>query len=81
MKSLLKLYIVPRVQILWEGKNLPNYTSIKITKSEHRWGSCSAKNGLCFSYRLAEYLEKDIGIVHKKETFYASEIKESNTHL
>ncbi len=58
MKSLLKAYVIPRVRALWEGQNLPAYTSIKITKSEHRWGSCSGKNGLCFSYRLVEYLEK-----------------------
>lgn len=27
-------------------------TGIKITSARTRWGSCSAKNGLCFSYRL-----------------------------
>ncbi len=57
MKRQLEEYIVPRVHDLWEGENLPKYTSIKITKSEGRWGSCSARNGLCFSYRLAEYLD------------------------
>jgi predicted metal-dependent hydrolase len=36
--------------------SLPEITSTKITLSEKRWGSCSAKNGLCFSYRLGEYL-------------------------
>lgn len=25
---------------------------VKITSAQTRWGSCSAKNGLCFSYRL-----------------------------
>ncbi len=56
-KKKLREYIIPRVHELWDGKNLPKITSIKITKSERRWGSCSAKNWLCFSYRLAEYLE------------------------
>ncbi len=34
MKVFLKEYIIPRVRELWEGKNLPQYTSIKITTSE-----------------------------------------------
>lgn len=28
---------------------------IKITGAEHRFGSCSCKNSLCFSYRLVTY--------------------------
>ena len=56
-KKILRAYIVPRVSELWEWKWLPQVTSIKITKSERRWGSCSAVNWLCFSYRLAEWLE------------------------
>lgn len=28
------------------------YKSIKITSAQKRWGSCSAKGGLCFSWRL-----------------------------
>lgn len=59
MKERLAGYIIPRVRELWEWKDLPKYTSIKITKSEWRWWSCSAKNGLCFSYRLSEYLQKE----------------------
>lgn len=57
MKKRLEIYLIPRVRELWTGKNLPPYTSIKITKSERRWWSCSGKNGLCFSYRLAEWLK------------------------
>ena len=53
----LRLYIIPRVYEFWEWKNLPKITSIKITKSEGRWGSCSGKNWLCFSYRLFEYID------------------------
>ncbi len=56
MKDRLWAYIIPRTYILWEDKNLPKIKHIKITKSENRWGSCSAKNWLCFSYRLAEYI-------------------------
>lgn len=33
--------------------------SIKITSAQARWGSCSYKNGLCFSYRLM-LLEQDL---------------------
>ncbi len=29
-------------------------TSIKVTSAQKRWGSCSGKNGLCFSFMLAE---------------------------
>lgn len=28
-------------------------TSFKITSAEHRYGSCSGKNGLCFAYKTA----------------------------
>lgn len=30
-------------------------SGIKITGAEHRFGSCSGKNSLCFSYRLVTY--------------------------
>ena len=56
MKKRLMEYLRVRVPELWEWRWLPKYTSIKITKSERRWWSCSGKNWLCFSYRLAEWL-------------------------
>lgn len=59
-KERLSDYIIPRIYELSTGKNLPKITSIKITSSEKRWGSCSSKNGLCFSYRLAEYLPQEL---------------------
>lgn len=70
MKTKLMEYLTYRVPELWEWTSLPKYTSIKITKSERRWWSCSGKNWLCFSYRLAEYLEQhplfiDAVIVHE----------------
>ncbi len=42
-------------------------TSVKITSAMTRWGSCSAKNSLCFSYRLMLYpIEAiDYVIVHE----------------
>lgn len=67
-KKKLRTYLLLRIDELWVWKNLPNITSIKITKSERRWGSCSARNWLCFSYRLAEYIDTvflDAIIIHE----------------
>lgn len=38
-------------------------TSIKITSAQTRFGSCSAKNALCFSWRIMLYPEKAIDYV------------------
>lgn len=40
---------------------------LKITRAVTRWGSCSAKNSLCFSYRIALLPEKaaDYVVVHE----------------
>lgn len=57
-------------------------SSIKITSAEKRFGSCSPKNGLCFSYRLMLFPDEVIDylvvhelahIVHKNhgKSFYA----------
>ena len=42
-------------------------TSLKITSAKTRFGSCSAKNGICFSWRLMMYPEKavDYVVVHE----------------
>lgn len=42
-------------------------TSVKITSAKKRFGSCSAKNGICYSYHLMEYPEKaiDYVVVHE----------------
>lgn len=58
-KDTLKSYIEKRVHDLSLGKNLPKIEGIKVTQSEYRWGSCSARNRLCFSYRLFEYMSSD----------------------
>ena len=42
-------------------------TSIRITGAEKRFGSCSSKNAICFSYRLMEYSPRaiDYVVVHE----------------
>ncbi len=38
-------------------------TGVKITSAKTRWGSCSGKNSLCFSYRVMIYPEKAVDYV------------------
>jgi predicted metal-dependent hydrolase len=38
-------------------------SSVKITSAKTRFGSCSGKNALCFSYRVMMYPEKAIDYV------------------
>ncbi len=38
-------------------------TGVRITGAKTRWGSCSGKNSLCFSYRLMLYPEKAVDYV------------------
>lgn len=42
-------------------------TGVRITSAQHRFGSCSAKNSLCFSWRLMRYPEAaiDYVVVHE----------------
>lgn len=42
-------------------------TSVRITSAQKRFGSCSGKNGLCFSYLLMRYPEEavDYVVVHE----------------
>lgn len=51
LKKEAKLIISKKVDNFKEVMGV-NPTSIKITSAKTRWGSCSYKNGLCFSYRL-----------------------------
>ncbi len=38
-------------------------SAVKITSAKTRWGSCSSKNSICFSWRLMLYPEKAIDYV------------------
>lgn len=42
-------------------------TSVRITSAQKRFGSCSGKNGLCFSWRLMQYPPEaiDYVVVHE----------------
>lgn len=50
-KKQARLYIVPRVEYYAEKFGF-NYNKIRITSAVTRWGSCSSKKNLNFSYRL-----------------------------
>lgn len=66
LKRLAKEKIPPRVEYFSNIMALYP-TNIKITSAEKRFGSCSYKNALCFSYRLMLYTQKEIDyvIVHE----------------
>lgn len=51
LKSLAK-EIIPQKVAYYSGIMGVFPTGIKITSAETRWGSCSGRNSLCFSYRL-----------------------------
>jgi len=57
-KCLIMWYKAQALEKLKERVNLYStmtglkYKSIKVTGAEKRWGSCSAKGGLCFNWRL-----------------------------
>ena len=51
LKKRALLYLSKRVQYYSKVMNV-SPTGIKITSARTRWGSCSPKNSLCFSYRL-----------------------------
>lgn len=51
LKKHARIYLNDRVQYYSKVMNL-HPTGVKITSAKTRWGSCSPKNSLCFSYRL-----------------------------
>lgn len=59
-------YIPERVKYFSKLMNL-SPTGVKITSAKKRWGSCSYKNSLCFSYRLMlmDKLFIDYVIIHE----------------
>ena len=66
LKTLAKEVIPPRVAHYGSIMGLVP-TSVKITSAKTRFGSCSAKNGLCFSWRLMQYPDEaiDYVVVHE----------------
>ena len=52
-------------------------TSIRITKAEKRFGSCSSSGHICFSYRLIEYPEDAIRYVVIHELAHIKELNHS----
>ena len=61
-----KEYLPMRVDY-WSGIMGLTPTGLKITSARTRFGSCSGKNSLCFSWRLMEYPEEavDYVVVHE----------------
>ena len=61
-----RMEIPPRVSFYAEKMGL-SPTAVTITGAEKRFGSCSPKNRLCFSYRLAQYSPEavDYVVVHE----------------
>lgn len=66
LRRLAKEYIPPRVEHYAKIMGL-RYSGIKITSAKGRFGSCSAKNSLCFSLYLLTYPKEaiDYVIVHE----------------
>lgn len=61
-----KKYIFPRVQELAELHGF-SYEKIRITRAQTRWGSCSSRKTLSFSYRLMQHPKQciDYVIIHE----------------
>ncbi len=61
-----KKYIVPRVREI-ASKNWLDYNIVKITSAKSRWGSCTNKKNLNFTYRLimAPTRSIDYVIIHE----------------
>lgn len=55
--------IIPKKVIFFAKIMNVRPTGIKITSAQTRFGSCSGKNSLCFSYRIMLYPEKAIDYV------------------
>ncbi|MBQ7492624.1 MAG: M48 family metallopeptidase [Clostridia bacterium] len=54
---------LPPLAARWAGKMGVSYTGISITGARTRFGSCSPKNRLCFSFRLMRYPQKAVEYV------------------
>ncbi len=47
--------ILPPLVATWADRMGVTYTAVTVTAAQKRFGSCSAQNRLCFSYRLMRY--------------------------
>ncbi|MBQ1965707.1 MAG: M48 family metallopeptidase [Clostridia bacterium] len=58
---------LPKKTLEWAAKMGVCPTAIKITSAKTRFGSCSPKNGICYSWRLMAYPEQAVEyvIVHE----------------
>lgn len=58
---------LPRRVAYWSGVTGLVPTGVKITSARTRFGSCSGKNSLCFSWRLMQYPAEaiDLVVVHE----------------
>ena len=58
---------LPRRVAYWSGVTGLVPTGVKITGARTRFGSCSGKNSLCFSWRLMQYPDAaiDLVVVHE----------------
>ena len=52
-------------------------TSVRVTRAEKRFGSCSSAGHICFSYRLVEYPENAIRYVVVHELAHMRELNHS----
>ena len=66
LRSRARAYLPGRVE-LWSGRMGVRPTGVKITSARTRFGSCSAKNSLCFSLYLMQYPAEaiDYVVVHE----------------
>lgn len=66
LTALAKVIIPQKVEYFAKIMNVEP-TSVKVTNAAARWGSCSGKNSLCFSWRLMLYPEKavDYVVIHE----------------
>lgn len=67
--------ILPEKVAYWSRRMNVTPTGLKITTAQKRYGSCSGKNGLCFSCFLMRYPEEAIDLVVVHELCH---IKEKN---
>lgn len=66
LKEKAKVYLAERTEYFAKLMEL-RYSGIKITSAKKRFGSCSGKNSICYSWRLMQYPEEaiDYVVVHE----------------